>query len=225
MKLPRFNKYWLEIIFIFLVGLVPLLWYRPGFLALGHDMSFPLAPLDYFKDRLYVWTDRMGTFGSNQTDSINGVFIHGLEALLASTSSSLVQAQQFTFIFWMVLPGLTMYFLLKSLHPEKEAYPLRVIGSLFYMMNGYLLQAWTIAERTKFSLVAALPLTILILVNVFYRKKPILKQSIILSLLLFVLNGGAGIPLWGGLFVTFLPFLTFHCMLMRPLSCLCSGGQ
>ncbi len=207
MKLPKFNRYWLEIISILLLGLVPLLWYKSGYMALGHDMSFPLAPIDHFWDRLYVWTDRVGTFGSNQTDALNGIFIHGLEAILQSVVQSLVLSQQLSFIFWFTLPGITMYIFLRSLYPDKEDTAIRLIGSVFYMMNHYLLQAWVIAERTKFSLVAALPLVILIMINVLMRNKDILTNSIILSILLSVLNGGAGIPLWGGLVVATFPFL------------------
>lgn len=203
MKLPKFNVniYFIEVSLILLVGLIPLLWYKQGSIALGHDMGFPLAPVDYFKDRLFTWSDRIGSFGSNQTDSISGIFIHGLEALFSSLGFSLIEAQKLTFIFWFVLPGITMHTLLKSLHPKKEEYVIRISGSLFYMLNHFLLQAWLIAERTKFSLIAVLPLIVLIIINVIIRKKNILWESIKLCLFLIFLNGGAGIPLWGGVAV------------------------
>jgi len=209
------NIYSLEILLLLIIALTPLLWYKDGSMALGHDMGFPLAPLDYFKDRLFTWTDRIGTFGSNQTDSLNGVFIHGIEAALTALGLSLIHTQQLSFIFWLFLPGLTMYILLKSLHPKPEEFPIRVIGSVFYMMNYYLLQAWVIAERTKFSIVAAIPLVVLILINVFYREKSLLKQVIIFSLILFFLNGGAGIPLWGGLAVVVLTFFIVFFVISR----------
>jgi len=191
----------LELGFIFFLGLIPLLWYKDGYVGFGHDMGFPLAPLDYFIDRLFTWSSRAAPFGANQTDSINGVFIHGIEGLFSFLGLSLVNTQKLTFIFWFTLPGITMYAFLKSLYPKKEDSILRLSGSSFYMMNHYLLQAWTIAERTKFSIVAALPLLILFIINVLYRKKSILQNSILFSFTLFFLNGGAGIPLYGGLAV------------------------
>ncbi len=215
-KFPKISTKAIEVLFIFLVGLTPLLWYKqslfslenkPGYLAAGHDMSYPLAPLDHFLDRLFTWTNRIGAFGSNQTDSLNGVFIHGFEGLLDAFGFSLVHTQQITYIFWFVLPGLTMYVLLRSLYPEKKYYTIRIVGSLVYMMNLYLLQAWVIAERTKFSVVAAIPLAILILINVFYRKQGIIKNAILFSLTTTFLNGGAGIPLWGGFVLAILSFL------------------
>ncbi len=195
-KLPKINTYFFEVVFILIVGLIPLLWYKDGFLAFGHDMGFPLSPIDNFLDRLYTWTDRLGPFGSNAVQVLPGVFIHGFEALLSYFGLSLVVVQKITYIFWFVLPGITMYILLRNIHPEKENFPLRVSGSLFYMMNHYLLQAWTIAERTKFSIVAALPLVILFIIEVLHRKRSSVRNSILLALVLFFLNGGEGIPLF-----------------------------
>ncbi len=133
MKFLRNNYFLWEVILILIFGLLPLLWYKPGFMALGHDMGFPLAPVDFYKDRLFTWTDRLGSLGSNQTDAISGIFIHFFEALFYFMGLSLVTAQQLTFIFWFVLPGVTMYTLLRSLHPKKEDYPVRVVGSIFHI--------------------------------------------------------------------------------------------
>lgn len=202
-----------EIVLILLVGLIPLLWYKEGTIALGHDMSFPLSPVDFFLDRLYVWTDRIGTFGSNQTDAVAAIFIHGLEALFTYLGLSLVNTQKLTFIFWFTLPGITMFTLLRSLHPKKEDFLIRLSGSLFYMMNHYLLQAWIIAERTKFSIVAALPLVTLFIINSIYKKGSILSNSLLVSLTLFILNGGSAIPLWGGLFIATFTTLVMVCIL------------
>lgn len=207
LKLPKFNIYFFEVIPILIIGLIPLLWFKEGYLAAGHDMSYPLAPTDFWLDRLFVWTDRIGSFSSNQTDAIPGIFIHGLQAFFYTLTGLLQLAQKLDFIFWLTLPGITMYILLKDLHPNKDDFILRISGSLFYMLNHYLLQGWIIAEMSKFSIVAALPIVILVIINVVYKKKSIIKNSIILGLTLFFLNGGAGIPLWGGLFVASLTCL------------------
>lgn len=206
-KFLKTNYTFLEVSFIFLVGLIPLLWFKEGYLAAGHDMSYPLAPIDFWLDRLFVWTDRVGSFGSNQTDAIPGIFIHGLQALFYYLTGSLQLAQKLDFVFWFTLPGITMYILLRSLHPEKDDFLLRISGSLFYMLNHYLLQGWIIAEMTKFSIVAALPLVVLAIINVNLRNGSVLKNSILVGITLFFLNGGAGIPLWGGLAITALAAL------------------
>ena len=58
-KIPKLN---FEVLIIFLFGLIPFLWFKEGYLAAGHDMSYPLAPIDFWLDRLFVWTDRIGSF-------------------------------------------------------------------------------------------------------------------------------------------------------------------
>lgn len=219
-----------EVIFILIVGLTPLLWYKNRFMGLGHDMGFPLAPMDHFKDKLFIWTDRLGPFGSNQVQVLGGIFIHGLEAFFSFLGLSLITVQKITYIFWFVLPGLTMYILLRSLYPEKKDFPVRISGSLFYMMNHYLLEGWTIAERTKFSLVAAIPIVVLLIIRVVSRKDSVIKNSLLLALTLFFLNGGNGVPLFGGLLVIVLTitvtlFLlskeSFFSKLKRLLSFVC----
>jgi hypothetical protein len=174
--------------------------------SFGHDMGYPLAPIEYWLDRLFVWTDRLGSFGSSQTDALPATFIHGLQALFVYLTGSLQLAQKLDFIFWFSIPGVTMYILLRSLHPEKENYLIRMVGSVFYMLNLYLLQAWIIAEMSKFSLVAVLPLVILAVSNVLMKNGSIVKNSLLVGLATLFLNGGAGIPLWGGLFMAVFAF-------------------
>lgn len=198
-----------ELVFLFLVGLTPLLWYKPGYMALGHDMGFPLAPADHFRDRLFVWTERVGSFGANQAESLSGFFIHGFEYLLTIIGFSLIDMQKITFIFWFLMPGLSMYILLRSLHPDKDGWVLRLTGSLFYMMNHFLLQGWFIAERTKFSAAVALPLITLFTLNALFRGRSVLKNGLLVGLILFFFNTGPGVPLYAGLGVVVLCALLF----------------
>lgn len=207
LKLPKFNWNWLEIVLIVLLGLIPLLWFKPGFMALGHDMSFPLDPISYFQDRLYTWTDRVGTFGSNQSDSINGFFIHGLEALVMNLGLSLVQTQKLVFIFWFLLPGITMYIFVRHIYPKSTDWVSRLSSTLVYMVNYYLLQGWIIAERTKFSIVSALPLFALFTSKALFHEQSLVTNSLVLALILFFLNGGAGIPLWGSVAILLLSII------------------
>lgn len=207
MKTPKLNWNWLEIMFVVLMGLIPLLWFKDGFMALGHDMSFPLDPTDFFQDRLYTWTERLGPFGSNQSDSINGFFIHGLDALISSFGFSLIQTQKLIFVFWFLLPGISMYVLTRHIYPKSADWFSRLSSSLVYMVNFYLLQGWIIAERTKFSIVSTLPLLTLFTSKALFLEQSLVANSLILALILFFLNGGAGIPLWGGVAILFLTII------------------
>ena len=198
-KFTEKYSYIFEIVFLFIWGLIPLLWYKPGYIALGHDMGFPLAPVDHFLDRLYVWTERVGSFGSNQAESLSGFFIHGLEALLSSLGLSLLNTQKITFIFWILAPGISMYIFLRFLYPKKHYWILRLSGSLFYMLNHFFLQAWFIAERTKFSAAVSLPLITLFTISAFSEGRSFLINALLVGLTLFFFNAGPGIPFYAGL--------------------------
>ncbi|OGM19025.1 hypothetical protein A2686_04500 [Candidatus Woesebacteria bacterium RIFCSPHIGHO2_01_FULL_38_10] len=206
-KLTVKHLFLIELAVIFILGLIPLLWYRQGFLVFGHDVGYYLDPRANFKDNFYTWSNRTSSFGSVQTITLSSVFIYALEAFISFLGFGLIDTQKIIFIFWFTLPGITMYLMLKSFNPDKRNYSTRLMGSIFYMMNHFLLQGWFIAERTKFSIVAALPLIILILKKLFLDNESPYKNALILSLIIFILNGGIALPVWAGTFVTAFSFI------------------
>lgn len=187
-----------DIFIICLLGLVPLFWLNGKEVILGHDAGLTLSPVSHFTDRLYVWTERFG-IGSDQSYALPGFFIHGLEALWFILTNSLQQAQKITFIFWLILPGLAMYSFARSVFSTRRFLPL--IASVFFMFNHFLLQGWFVVERTKFSTYTALPLMLIIIIKLFERKLSPLKAGILSAFVLFFLNGGGSLPLFGSLIV------------------------
>jgi hypothetical protein len=198
-----------EFIVLLLLGLTPLLWFHNKEVVLGHDAGLPMAPVLHFGDRLFAWTARYG-FGSDQTYAVPGFFIHGIEAFVSSFGASLQKEQEITFIFWFILPGITMFFFAKWLEKKLQVPYLALPAAVMYMFNHFTLQGWFIAERTKFSLYAALPLLLLLLFQWKEKKISSLLTAICISLTLFFLNGEASIPLFGGLIVTILVFIIFY---------------
>lgn len=197
------NRKFQDLFLLFILGLTPLLWYKPRFLALGHDMSFLLNPLNFFWSRLYLWTERLG-FGFDQSAAIGSFFIHSFEMLGKSLGLSLQTTQKIDFIFWFVVPGLAMYYFVSSLNIHKFRF-LSLIASVFYMFNHFLLQGWFMAERTKFSMVIALPLTLSFLIRGLQQRMTLLKTAVLINLTLFFFNGGGGegLPIYGGLIISF----------------------
>jgi len=204
MRIRKFLFTHLELLPILFLSLAPLLWYRsPNSLALGHDMGFPIEPKSHFVDRLFTWTERLG-LGADQQISVGAFFIHGLEAFLSNLGLSIFTVQKAVFIFWVIAPALAFYFLLKTVFEKKEYWPMRVFGILFYAINHFFLQAWSIAERTKFSMAVALPLSLAFYIKYQQGKLSMLTASFLIALSFFFFNGGGTPPLLGPAILAFL---------------------
>ncbi|HSW98146.1 MAG TPA: hypothetical protein VLF89_10050 [Candidatus Saccharimonadales bacterium] len=198
-----------ELIIICLIGLTPLLWFNGNYVIQGHDTGLPLDPITHFQDRILAWTDRLG-FGTDQSIFLPVVPIHGLEALVSSFGASLQLEQKITFVFWFLLPGLAMYYFASKLEKRFELKYFALPASILFMFNHFLLQGWFIAERTKFSLYAAVPLIFAFLMDWEDSKKNTLLTGILISLTIFLLNGGGSLPLYGGLLVSLFCFAIFY---------------
>lgn len=200
------KRVFIHLCVIFLIGLIPLLWFKGGAVILGHDSGLPLDPITHFIDRFYVWSQRFG-IGTDQSAALLGAFfIHGLEALLSFLGFSMQLEQKLQFVFWFTLPGLAMYFFVNKVWPEKKHMPL--VASLIYMVNYYLIQGWFVAERTKFSIYIALPIVLYFLFSYLTRKVSFLPSVMFAGLTLGFLNGGGSFPLYGGMIVAvFLAYL------------------
>jgi len=201
-----------EIIFIFLLSLTPLLWFRPGEMMVGHDNVFPLEPKSFLKARLYTWTEKQG-FGDDQSLIMGTIPIHLIDALPNILGFSLINTQKIVYVFWFFLIGLSAYVLASFINPQSRFF--KLFTAVFYQFNFFVLQAWWIGERTKFSAYIAMPLVISVFLLVYRQKIGILKAAILNSLILFFFNGGGifGIPLFGGFFVSVGLFILYFSLI------------
>lgn len=203
------KRVYFHLAIIFLLGFFPLLWFPHGTLLFGHDSGMTFDPITHFIDRLNVWTERLGV-GTDQSYGLLGAiaFIHSLEAFLVWVGFSIQQQQHIQFIIWFILPGLAMYFFAYNTWPGRKYLPL--IASIIYMINFFLIQAWFVAERTKFSIYVALPLVAYFLLS-YLNGKASFKKSIIGSgLILGFLNAGGSFPLYGGLILAMVVIFVYQ---------------
>ena len=191
----------LELLLLLLLGLTPLLWYGQDTIVFGHDTGFPLDPPAYLRDWLYTWTDR-GGLGYSQGAYVGVLPIVALEALVDSMGFSLSSVQKITFSFWFVAPGLAMYALLSYLDGRRGAWVFRLTGSILYMFNHFLLQAWFVAERPKFTLVAALPLVLLLVIRVADGGTRPRTAGLLIGLILGVFNGAGLVPYYAAILLS-----------------------
>ncbi|MEK7518190.1 MAG: DUF5667 domain-containing protein, partial [Patescibacteria group bacterium] len=191
------KRIFFDLIIIFLLGLIPLLWFRDGEILLGHDAGLALDPISHFLDRLHVWSQRF-SIGTDQSAALLGAFfIHSFEAFLVWLGLSLHSGQIVQFVFWFTLPGVAMYFFAYKTFPGKKYLP--VIASVIYMLNYYLLQGWFIAERTKFSIYIAFPLVLYFAIWYLRGRMGLVKSTILTGVVMGIFNGGGSFPLYGGL--------------------------
>lgn len=125
------------------------------------------------------------------------------ETIFSILTGSLMNGQKITFVFWFFSMGISIYILTNSLYPQAKFWIFRLSASVFYMYNFFILQAWLIAERAKFSIFIALPLGLLILYKTLNKEYSILKGTILFSLLFFFFNGGGSPPLFGSILLTY----------------------
>jgi len=215
----KFINYW-EIFIIFIFSLTPLLWLKNNQIIIGHDSGFRLNILEYFESLFYSWSP-LTNFGVDWS-IFKGFLVAQLpEALFAFITSSLVNGQRLSFVFWFFIIGMSMYTLIRQTFPQKSFWVFRLFSSIFYMYNFFLLQGWFIAERAKFSLFAALPLGLLLIYKILKKKYPLIKGGIIFSLVLFLLNSGGNPTHYGSLILVYLIAFLY----LTLINCLRNGKK
>jgi hypothetical protein len=185
-----------EITLLFLLSLTPILWVHNGFVILGHDSGFRFQIMEHMKRFVATWNSSLN-MGTDWSLYKGFLIIQAPEVFFQTLFGSLESAQPFILIFWFFVMAMGMYFAMLGFFPQKKHWYIRLYTSFFWMYNFYILQAWFIAERAKFSLYAALPLALYLIVSTFQRKRPVMVSAIVFGFLYFVLNGGSSPPLFG----------------------------
>lgn len=200
MKINR--QKFIEILIVLLLSLTPILWLHQNQVVLGHDSGFRLDPLNHLSHLFYSWSPVIN-FGTDWSHLKGFLVMQFPEIFFTILTHSLTYGQIITFILWFFVIGMSMYVFANNFFPERKFWILRIVSSIFYMYNFFLLQGWFIAERAKFSLFAALPLGLLIIINTLTKKLSLLRGTILFSFTFFFLNGGGSPPLYGSILLSF----------------------
>lgn len=197
----KIKKYW-EVFIIFVFSLTPLFWLKDNEIIIGHDSGFRLNYLDHLINLFYSWNP-IQNFGTDWGILKGFLIIQAPETFFSLLFSSLQSGQKASFILWFFVMGISMFLFVRNFFYQKEFWIFRLFSSLFYMYNFFVLQAWFIAERAKFSLIAALPLGTLIIYKTLSREYSLIRGVLLFSLLSFFLNGGGSPPLYGSLILVY----------------------
>lgn len=202
--------YNIDLLFIFILSLAPLLWFEKDVIMVGHDNVFPLNPGVFFNGRLFSWID-MG-FGRSQALIMGTIPVHFIDTLPYLLGYSLQATQKLIYIFWFFMMGLSAYVLAGVLNKDRF---FKLTAVVFYTYNFFILQGWWVGERTKFSAYIALPLVLAVFLKVYKNELNVIKGVILTSLILFIFNAGGlfGLSLYGGFFIAITVFIVFFSFL------------
>lgn len=171
--LRQFN--W-EILFLLLLGLLSLTWFRGDHLISGGDFGMPLDWVKYFKSLFFIWNESysLGAPDYRQTASLIPYAILG--ALLQSLGFSLVWIEKIFFYIWFAGSGLSMFYLCRVLGMKRLG---RLAASIFYMLNPFsLIIIWRVSHGLIQMPYAFAPLILGMYVDGLNKKKR-LKQIIV----------------------------------------------
>lgn len=183
---------------LFFLSLTPLLWLKDGEIILGHDSGFRLNPIQHLVNLFYSW-DPSSNFGIDWSWFKGFLVAQAPEAFFITLTKSFTVGQELTFIFWFFCIGISMYIFINAFFPERKYWAFRTFSSTFYMYNFFLLQAWFITERAKFSLFSTVPLGILCIYKTLRNEYSLTKGVILFSFTSFLLNAGGNATFYGSL--------------------------
>jgi len=152
------RKKW-GLITVFILCLIPLLWFKRGFLIGGVDFDMPLFPIKQFFLRTFTWNNLLG--GSDYSMRLAGLYTFtATQALLKTLGFPLGVVQRIYFVLWYSVSGLAMYYFISSLikGDNFKARLIRFFAVFFYMLNFYQLHIWMIARKPELSGAIAIPL-------------------------------------------------------------------
>ncbi len=164
------KKKW-GLIAVFILGLIPLLWFKRGFLIGGVDFDMPLFPVKQFFLRTFTWNLLLG--GSDYSAMLSGLYTFtATQALFKAMGFPLGVVQRIYFVLWYSISGLAMYYFISSLikGDDLKSRVIRLFAVLFYMVNFYQLHIWMIARSGELSGAIVIPLLLGVLIRAFERE-------------------------------------------------------
>jgi hypothetical protein len=124
---------WFDVAIICLVGLLPLTWFR-GSLIAGMDLPFPLAPANQLMwESSSLWNPAVNLGAASPSFRLATYGM--MNSTLHWFGFSAVGVEKIFFVFWFAGAGLSAYFLIRVLLPDRRL--AAVMGALFYMLNPY----------------------------------------------------------------------------------------
>jgi len=206
-----------ELLPIFIISAIPLLWYNPsGVLIGGVDFDTPLEPIRRFLERKFTWST-LYLGGNDRSMDIPGGFVFiGIQAFFKLLGFGLLNVQKLSFIFWFGLTGISMYIMMSLLVKGDTVKDkiIRISATIFYMVNFYQLHIWMIARIGELSGAILIPVSLGLLIKGLEGKIS-LNKCLLISAIFFLFGSGIGVqpPVLGVFFIVLVSYFIYHLLL------------
>ncbi|MBI1911175.1 MAG: DUF3367 domain-containing protein [Deltaproteobacteria bacterium] len=211
MKKINSNTY-LDIALIFVIGLVPLLWFKDGYNAIaGFDFAVYLNPVDTLKKSFYLWSDKMAG-GYDISHEISSMPYYLLFSLPVIIGLDYYTAEKIVFVSIFSLQGFSMYFMLKSIFSEKpNCRAIALIGVVLYTFSYPVMAHFGRGNMMALLTYGLLPILIGLLYRAFTRPEQQWRYTMLIALLSFPIAATKGHPAdFVALLMVTAGFILFH---------------
>ncbi len=203
-----------EMLLLFLLGMTPLLWFKPGSLILDPDANFGLDPLKRFFDRLYAW-DYTFLSGTDRSLNFSTILHSGLEAAFSQVFD-LPTTERLSYVALFILPGFSMYFLVSQIsRGNRWTRVASTVAALFFMFNFYQAYIWPRLELGASALIIT-PVILGMLIRWFRNEINLPRDLLVLSCVT-LLSAPIGLqpPFIGTLLIIVFTYFIFHHIIER----------
>ncbi|MFH1856960.1 MAG: alpha-(1-_3)-arabinofuranosyltransferase family protein [Candidatus Omnitrophota bacterium] len=186
----RYNKkhLWQDLIIIFALGLIPLIWFKGGITVAGSDAGYPLLdPVRFFLERLFIWDARVNC-GMDSAIYPTSLFFHGMQAFFGWLGFSAKNSQKLQFVFWFNLVSLSIYYLISVIQYKKPDRVQRLTAVFFYSFSPLLFNVWEVGKAANLSAYVAMPVILALLIQAFERRMGYVKAACLIGIFSVVVS-------------------------------------
>ncbi|MEK7772798.1 MAG: hypothetical protein AAB307_00500 [Deltaproteobacteria bacterium] len=185
----------LDIALISAMGLLPLLWFKPGYNAIaGFDFAVYLNPVETLRKSLYLWSDLMAG-GYDTSHEASSFAYYLLFALPVLVGAKFYTAEKIVFVSIFALQGFSIYYMLNALFAKKEWQRTAALsGVVFYLFSYPVMAHFGRGNMMALLTYGLLPLLIGLLYRGFTEPRMERKYILLITLLSLPIASTKGHP-------------------------------
>ncbi len=185
-----------DLLVIFLLGLVPLLWFKGGIAVAGSDAVYPLYnPIKFYTARFFMWDSRFGA-GMPSAIYATSLFYYLPQAICNFFGMSAIISQKILFIFWFLMIEVAIYYMVAVIQAKPNRLQ-RLIAVCFYAFNPLVFNIWEVGKAANISAYVGMPIILAFMIKGLRKDISYFKAAIYIGLFsLLVSEWGASPPIF-----------------------------